>query len=157
MTRVPKIGDVHVGPSQGRKRSDVTGNLFEHPLLLANGACNIALLTEHLTTIEVSWPIQRPVSKQPTQLFVSDPVVAIEVAILDRPTEGGRVGSELPEGVIQFTTDEFLAPLEQVDQSEDRMGASTAWIVFEGPPCFAFRYVIKARLVDLPFRILATT
>ena len=121
--------------------------LFEHALLLANRAGCVALLPEQLAQIQVCRPKQRPVPNQPVGLLAGALVVAVEAVIVEQPTVGSEVSGILLEGLVDFTRNQLLTALKEINQREDGMGAATAWVIEQRLPDFAFRLVKQAGIV----------
>ena len=92
-------------------------------------------------------PKQGPLPNQLVCLFAGSLVISVEAVIVEQPTVGGGVGRILLEGLVQFTGDQLLASLEEVNQREDGMGAATVRVIMQRLPDFAFRLVKQARIV----------
>ena len=60
---------------------------------------------------------------------------------------GSGVSGILLEGLLDFTRNQLLASLKEVNQREDGMGAATAWVIEQRLPDFAFRLVKEAGIV----------
>ena len=115
--------------------------------MLANRASNVALLPEQLAEIQVSRPKQGPLPNQLVGLFAGALVISVEAMIVERPAVSSRVSRIFLEGLVQFTGNQFLASLKEVNQREDGMGPPTAWVIEQRLPDFAFRFVEQARIV----------